>query len=81
MNTVIGKILVNLVDLDGIGNANKSIDNFFSNKTNTLIIKKLISKLNIQNYSAHKNNGKFSNKKLMFTGVSKYEQVRGKSNC
>ena len=63
------KILVNLVDLDGIGETQiKSIDNFFSNKTNTLIIKKLISKLNIQNYSAHKNNGKFSNKKLMFTG-------------
>ena len=28
----------------------------------------LISKLNIQNYITQKNDGKFSNKKLMFTG-------------
>ncbi len=63
------KILINLVDLDGIGDTQiKSIDNFFSNKTNTTIIENLISKLNIQNYTALKNDGKFSNKKLMFTG-------------
>ena len=63
------KILVNLVDLDGIGETQiKSIDNFFSNKTNTIIMKNLIIKLNIQNYIAQKNDGKFSNKRLMFTG-------------
>ncbi len=63
------KILINLVDLDGIGETQiKSIDNFFSNQTNTIIIKNLISKLNIQNYIVQKNDGKFSNKKLMFTG-------------
>ena len=31
-------------------------------------MKNLISKLNIQNYIAQKNDGKFSNKRLMFTG-------------
>ena len=43
------KILVNLVDLDGIGETQiHSIDNFFSNTTNIRIIKNLISKLNIR---------------------------------
>ena len=63
------KILLNLVDLDGIGVTQiKSIDKFFSNETNTRIIKNLIKKLNIKNYSKTNKNGKFSNKKLMFTG-------------
>ncbi len=63
------EILVNLIDLDGIGETQiKSIDSFFSNKTNIIIMKNLISKLNIQNYTAQKNDGKFSNKRLMFTG-------------
>ena len=63
------KILVNLADLDGIGETQiLSIDNFFSNEANTRIIKELISKLNIQNYNIKNNDGKFSNKKLMFTG-------------
>ena len=39
----------------------------FLNKTNTRIISKLIEKLNIKNYSIE-NVGKFSNKKIMFTG-------------
>ena len=63
------KILVNLVDLDGIGETQvHSIDNFFSNITNTRIIRDLIDKLSIKNYAVKNNDGKFSNKKLMFTG-------------
>jgi len=63
------KILINLVDLDGIGETQiQSIENFFSNETNTRIIKDLINKLNIKNYVVLNSNGKFSNKKLMFTG-------------
>ena len=63
------KILINLVDLDGIGETQtQSIDNFFSNETNTKIIRDLINKLNIRNYPIKNNGGKFSNKKLMFTG-------------
>ena len=63
------KILVNLVDLDGIGETQVySIDNFFSNLTNTRITKDLIDKLIIKNDVVKNNYGKFSNKKLMFTG-------------
>ena len=63
------KILGNLVDLDGIGEAQiKSIDNFFANETNSRIIKDLINKVNIKNHTSQSKNGKFSNKKLMFTG-------------
>ena len=62
-------LLVNLVDLDGIGETQiLSIDNFFSNETNIRIIKELINKLNIQNYVAKNKDGKLANKKLMFTG-------------
>ena len=61
--------LVNLADLDGIGETQiRSIDSFFSNEINTKIIKGLISKLKIKDYIAQSNEGKFSNKKLMFTG-------------
>ena len=63
------KILINLVDLDGIGETQiQSIENFFLNDTNIRIIKDLISKLDIKNYTAKNKNGKFSNKKFMFTG-------------
>jgi len=63
------KILVNLVDLDGIGETQiQSIENFFSNETNVKIIKDLINKLTIKNYITKNFEGKFSNKKLMFTG-------------
>ncbi len=63
------KILVNLVDLDGIGETQiESIESFFLNETNTRITKKLINELNIKNYDVKNLNGKFSNKKLMFTG-------------
>ena len=63
------KILVNLVDLDGIGETQiNSINNFFRNETNIRIIKDLINKLSIKDYIAQNTEGKFSNKKLMFTG-------------
>ena len=43
------KILINLADLDKIGETQiQSIDNFFSSETNTRIIKNLINKLNIK---------------------------------
>ena len=61
------KILFNLVDLDGIGETQVySLNNFFSNITNTRIIKDLIDKLTIKNYTAKNNDGRFSNKKLKF---------------
>ena len=63
------KLLLSLADLDGIGETQiESIDNFFSSKLNKEIIKKLIDKLNISNYIKKNTDGKFSNKKLMFTG-------------
>ena len=63
------KILIHLVDLDGIGETQiKSIDNFFSNASNSRIIKDLIDQLEIKNHNTQTKNGKFSNKKLMFTG-------------
>ena len=63
------KILVNLADLDGIGETQVlSIDNFFLNKTNNKIIDDLISKLVIKNFEIRSSDGKFSKKKLMFTG-------------
>ena len=63
------KILANLIDLDGIGETQiESIDNFFLNEKNVKIVQKLISKLTIKNHIIQNINGKFSSKKLMFTG-------------
>ena len=63
------ELLINLVDLDGIGDTQiQSINNFFLNKTNSKFIRNLINKLTIKNYSTKNTGGKFSNKKLMFTG-------------
>ena len=63
------ELLINLVDLDGIGDTQiQSINNFFLNKTNSKFIRNLINKLTIKNYSTQNTGGKFSNKKLMFTG-------------
>ena len=63
------KILKNLVDLDGIGETQiKSINNFFLNKINAKITFNIISNLKISNYQGIKTGGKFSTKKLMFTG-------------
>ena len=63
------KILSNLVDLDGIGETQiNSINNFFSNNTNIRITKDLVQKLSIKSFSQQSIDGKFSNKKIMFTG-------------
>ena len=63
------KILANLIDLDGIGETQiQSLNNFYLNDTNIKITEKLIDELNIRNYSVQNNSGKFTNKKLMFTG-------------
>ena len=63
------ELLTNLADLDGIGETQiDSINNFFKNKINTEIILKLLNKLNVKDYKLSINVGKFSNKRLMFTG-------------
>ena len=63
------EILKNLIELDGIGMTQiKSIDNFFSTDKNIKIIENLINQLNITQFSIANINGKFSNKKIMFTG-------------
>ncbi len=63
------QLLSSLVDLDGIGETQiDSINNFFHIETNTKIIKELINKLDIINYRASRVDGRFANKKLMFTG-------------
>ena len=63
------KVLKNLIDLDGIGETQiSSIDNFFLNKTNIQTTKELIQKLKIKDYLVKTKGGKFSNKKIMFTG-------------
>ena len=63
------KLLKNLAELDGIGETQvDAIDHFFSNIINVKITKNLIHQLNVRNYSTKNKSGKFSNKKLMFTG-------------
>ena len=65
----ISQILINLKQLDGIGETQiESIENFFSNQMNAKITKSLINQLSIKNYSRKNISGKFSNKKIMFTG-------------
>ncbi len=63
------KILISLEEIDGIGETQiQSLENFFSNPTNIRITKELIQKLKINNFAGQNKDGKFSNKKLMFTG-------------
>ena len=75
------QILKNLVELDGIGLTQiESIESFFSNQINKKITIDLIKYLNIINFSLQNKNGKFSNKKLMFTGgFSKMSRSEAKS--
>ncbi len=62
-------ILVNLCDLDGIGDTQvNSIEDFFSNQKNSTIIQSLMSVLSIEDFKKINKKGKFSNKNIMFTG-------------
>ena len=68
-NDSIDHILKNLAELDGIGETQvESIKFFFSDDINTKITQNLINQLLVNNYSIKNKTGKFSNKKLMFTG-------------
>ncbi len=62
-------MLKNLKELDGIGETQIiSINNFFSVNKNITIIKNLANQLSVEDYLVENRDGKFSNKKLMFTG-------------
>ena len=69
-----------LANLDGIGETQiSSLKNFFSNKINLNVIKKLISILNIINAVQNKK-GKLKNKTFMFTGkLSNISRAEAKS--
>ena len=63
------EILKNLRDLDGIGETQiLSIDSFFKKDSNVNIVKKLITKLNIQVFREANKTGKLVNTNVMFTG-------------
>ena len=63
------EILINLSNLDGIGNIQiKSIENFFLNKNNVDVVNSLIDVLEIKDFKEQNKKGKFSSKNLMFTG-------------
>ena len=62
-------ILKNIDELDGIGSAQiKSLEEFFSNKSNSENILSLIKYLIIKNSKILHKNGKLSGKTIMFTG-------------
>ena len=63
------KNIVNLLELDGIGETQvDSLNSFFSNETNLRILNDLIHELKIGNYVTQSGDGIFANKKIMFTG-------------
>jgi len=63
------EILINLVNLDGIGDTQiTSIESFFSNLKNINVVKSLAEVLDIQKFIQLNKKGKFSNKNIMFTG-------------
>ena len=62
-------LLRNIDELDGIGTAQlKSLEEFFSNKSNSEIILSLTKQLKIENSKILNKNGKLSGKAIMFTG-------------
>jgi len=63
------KLLKNIEELDGIGSAQlKSLEDFFSNKSNSETILSLIKYLKIEDSKILNKNGKLSGKTIMFTG-------------
>ena len=63
------EILINLSDLDGIGEIQiKSIEMFFYNLKNVEVVKSLIEALKIEDFKTLNKKGKFSNQTIMFTG-------------
>jgi DNA ligase (NAD+) len=74
------KILNELKNLDGIGETQiNSLKVFFSNKTNLLVVEKLIKALEILKYT-ELNDGKFINKTFLFTGgLDKMSRSEAKS--
>ena len=62
-------ILKGLIELDGIGETQvDAVEIFFSKQINVKITKNLIDQLNVNDFLIKNKDGKFSNKKLMFTG-------------
>ena len=65
----IDHVLNELLDLDGIGETQTdSIKSFFSKDKNKRICEDLMNRLIIKEYSVKSKKGKFTNKKIMFTG-------------
>ena len=63
------KILQSLAELDGIGQTQiQTINNFFSKDENIRIVSNLISHLDITDFIIKNSEGKFFNRRLMFTG-------------
>ena len=57
------------MELDGIGKTQiDTIKDYFSRDNNIKITKNLINQLSISNYNNSRKDGKFSNKRIMFTG-------------
>ena len=62
-------LLGHIAELDGIGSVQlKSLDEFFSNESNSEFLLSLIKYLQIENSKILKKNGKLSGKTVMFTG-------------
>ena len=74
-------LLENIAELDGIGSVQlKSLDEFFSNKSNNEILLFLIKFLKIENSKILKKDGKLSGKTVMFTGgLKKISRSEAKS--
>ena len=65
----ISQTLIDLADLDGIGETQiKSIQNFLSNNKNSYVIKNLVKFLDIEDHKEINKKGKLGNKTIMFTG-------------
>ena len=80
-----------MLNIDGIGETQvNSIKNFFSNKTNLMVLNELEKKLSIDNATANIKNGSLNGKTFLVTGklngISRAEvksliEKKGKSFC